>query len=241
MSDQNTDLAARLALLADEIPTFEGGKRALDRGAPLQSLLDLIDQTVIQTSLEVQNDAGSLTLEVASRRLIAIPGVADALSADTPDALAAATDALRQFADQTKEILTVTEQPATVGGFDPAQSVSVSSLARAAGHVQIDPSAPLIARFRAHLGDGLATARVLWNGGEMETLGDAGQDYDGYLTQLVNLKGQDPAPQLTVLDLGADKDGLAGVVTDAGSVFAFIFNGKEADALLRAFRASCPD
>lgn len=170
MSD---DLSARLALLASEEPEYDGDQRVIRAPDRFAALLHVIDQTVIPAVLEVTDGTSVLTLDVAGRRLSRLPGQVEDLSADNEDALAAATAALTAFADAGDGPLKLRELASDQGDADPTNSVSIGALAGAAGRPMIDPNAPPLDQFKAHLGTQLLAGLQIKAARVTDRIGDA--------------------------------------------------------------------
>lgn len=233
----STDLAARLALLAQETPTFEDGLRVLDGGDRFAALIHLIDQTVIPARLTVSDAEGArLVMDVAGRRLCRIPGVVDTLTPEDTAAIKTAAETLSGFADRAETALRVQETVSDGAEIDPTQSISITVLSEAAGRVMIDPGAPALDQFRARLGSALIATITLSNGaetdrsGEPEALDLLAPVVDGMAALLA--KGS----SLTILSGGAA--GVQGVAQDAEDVLIFALRGSDLDQIARAYAQS---
>lgn len=192
----STDLAARLALLANETPVFEDGKRILSDDDSFAAIIHLIDQTVLPVLLQIENGVGVLELEVSGRRLSRLPGQVDDMAGDD-DAVKTAAKMIADFADQSTTALRVSEQPGTQADADGAQSVSISALASAAGRVMVDETAEPLVQFEARLGDNLTGSIFLVKGKVTERIGNA-KALDGDVEALCALASD--GPSLVVYD-----------------------------------------
>ena len=212
----SADLAARLALLANETPVFEDGKRILSDDDSFAAIIHLIDQTVLSTLLQIENGVGVLKLEVSGRRLSRIPGHVEDMAGDDAAVKTAAT-MIAEFADQSTGPLRVSEEPGGQADADSAQSVSITALAGAAGRVMIDESAEPLVQFEARLGDSLTGSIFLAKGEVTERIGNV-KALDADVEALCALATD--GPSLVVFDMQGGQFTGAAFVGDDAMIFA---------------------
>ena len=227
MTKDNPELEARLALLADETPDFDGDQRRLPGDDPFAAILNLIDETVIAAVLEITDGKTVFLIEVSGRRVCRLPGVIEDLTASDEESLSDAARRIAEFADSAEGPLRVRELASSASGIDPAQSVSIGAIAAAAGRPQIDPNMPPIAQFCARLGDALIAGITLEGDKASETLGDADlcADLEKTLADLIALTREGDGPSLTLYQTGADEMSVQGVAV-VGSA-ALVFSTKD--------------
>ena len=185
------DLTARLALLANETPVFEDGKRILSDDDSFAAIIHLIDQTVLPAMLQIENGEGVLELEVSGRRLVRIPGYLEDMAGDE-DAVKQAAQMIADFADQSTQPLRVSETPGGQVDADSAQSVSISALGTTAGRAMIDETAPPLVQFEARLGEDLKAVIFVEQGEVVERIGQA-KLLDADVEALCTLKSAEPS------------------------------------------------
>lgn len=228
----SSDLAARLALLANETPVFEDGKRILSDDDSFAAIIHLIDQTVLPVLLQIENGVGVLELEVSGRRLSRLPGHVDDMAGDD-EALKTAAMTIADFADQSTTALRVSEQPGTQADADGAQSVSINAIAAAAGRAMIDASAEPLVQLEARLGDNLTASIFLVNGEVTERIGNA-KALDGDVEALCALATD--GPSLVVFDV---QDGeLRGAAFVGEDVMIFAVKSDDVAKLVTQFNRS---
>lgn len=230
------DLTARLALLANETPEFDGDRRVLSGADRFAALIHLIDQTVIPAVLEVEDEAGVLLLDVSGRRLCRLPGAVEDLTSDDAEAIAMAVGLMTAFADRGDGPLRVRERASDETDTDPAQSVSIQTLADAAGRPLINPGQPPLHQLQMRLGARLLAGLRVTDGAVTDTLGDADSaaPLNEAVAGLADLAGD--APSLLVFET---TDGeIRGAALEGAEALIFAVEDVDAATLLAFFDAS---
>lgn len=239
MTQNNPELVARLALLVEETPEFESGLRRLGGYDPFVAILDLIDQTVIPAVLEITHGERVFLIEVSGRRICRLPGLVEELTASDPETLSDAALRIAEFADSAEKPLRVRELPSDAAHIDPAQSVSISAIAAAAGRPLIDPNMPPLGQIRARLGDAIVAAVTVEAGKVVDRSGDA--DLCAQLEKdqksLTALAAED-APGMVIFELDPAKPSLHGIVFVQRDALLFATAGVKPAQIVAAYDRS---
>ena len=167
MSDDS--LKARLAALASEQPEIENGARVLrTKGAGFETVITVIDETVLGERMVFSNGEAKMTLLVAGRRLAgleAVEGVEVAkdvlgagLTMDNPDQVKRIAETIEAFAGDAATLTVATEPFADA---EELESVSLNALVNASG---IDPNMTPMQRFLSK-GEPIMSASILLENG----------------------------------------------------------------------------
>lgn len=160
-------LADRLAALASENPVFEGKSRVLNTdGGVAEAMLDEVDASVLAVRLNFETGEGSLVLDVAGRRILAVDGASGSvslpgdlqgtsLSMGNGDQLGQLAKLVSEFSSKAKT-LKVDAQPAksSVAG----DGVSVAALRTAMGAAEAASKESPMDKMLAGCGDALKAA-----------------------------------------------------------------------------------
>ncbi|MFT6074470.1 MAG: hypothetical protein ACJAZ1_001386 [Yoonia sp.] len=256
MSDLNA-LVQKLNSLATNDDVFDHGARVISQGgvpAPLNALLDVIDETVLERRLDFAAGDAVVSLIAAGRRLRGLVAVSPAndaaaaligapLSRQEPDLLDTAFAVLTETLGAATQ-LTVRSLPPEPFGTSGERGVTATGLAeiwRVNMHeAPLSPMARFLLANRAALSAVLhvSVGDVLTSQGdisELQSIWDT--QVEAFLQSQESLPSHKDGPQLICLDGALERDAAAALVLSNEDVALLVYDPAQLSALQASWRS----
>mgnify|MGYP001028642176 FL=1 len=256
MSDLNA-LAQKLNALATNDDVFDHGARVISQGgvpAPLNALLDAIDETVLERRLAFAAGDAVVSLIAAGRRLRGLVAVSPAndtasaligvpLSREEPDLLDAAFAVLTGTLGAATQ-LTVRSLPSEPFGTSGERGVAATGLAEiwqvSMHETPLSPMAQFLQANQAALSAILhvSAGDVLTSQGdisELQSIWDT--QVEAFLQSQESLPSHKDGPQLICLEGALENDGSAALALSDEDVALLVYDPAQLSALQSSWRA----